>query len=463
MSIKVDLLHSSVDSSLVGKLRDAARKKYALLWDGLNHSDEEDLSWAYTGWLDYPNQITEEYLQRIEGIAKEIKVKSDILLVIGTGGSYMGTRAITELLPTATKTELLFLGFDFNERHLREVFNTIADRDFSLCVVSKSGSTMETMVAFSLALDKMKERYGEEESLSRIYVITEDKPNPLNKYAQECGSHIIYIPENIGGRYSIFTAVGLLPLAVHGIDIREFVAGGRSLANRNAFDGDGLDYAITRLLLGGYLQNDSQYGAPTKDENDSQDSAPTKDENGSSQVPENQNRCQKTQYKCLEIFEVYDSYAEYFCNWLKQLFGESEGKDGKGIYPTQLLFNRDLHSIGQFLQDGSKVFFETMLFMGDSYASGEMVIPDNPLVSNIAGKRLVEVRRSVEEGVIKAHAEGGVPLISLRIDQITPRNLGELMYFFMVQSAVSALLLDVNPFDQPGVEKYKAEVIRLLK
>ena len=426
MSINVNLEHSSVDSSLVIKLRDVAKKKYSSLWEGLGPDYGEDSSLGYTGWLDYPNQITEEYIQKIESIAKDIQDKSDYLLLIGTGGSYMGTRAITELISSSSKTELLFLGFDFNERHLKEIFNKIADNDFSLCIVSKSGSTMEPMVAFSLALEKLKEKYGEEESFSRTYVITEDKPNPLNKYAIDNGCQTIYIPENIGGRYSIFTAVGLLPLAVHEIDIREFIAGAKTLAKRNAFDGDGLDYAITRLILGGFCS-------------DSQDK------------------------KVLEIFEVYDPYAEYFCNWLKQLFGESEGKDGKGVYPTFLLFNRDLHSIGQFLQDGSKIFFETMLFMGDSYYSGTMGIPENPLVSHIAGKHLVEIRRSVEEGVLRAHAEGGVPLITISIDKISPRSLGELMYFFMVQSAVSALLLGVNPFNQPGVENYKSEIRKLLK
>ena len=425
MSIKVNLTHSGVDSSLVSNLRDEAWERFSSLWEGLNPGDEGDPSLAYTEWLDYPNQITEEYIQEMENIANDIRKKSDYLLVIGVGGSYMGTRAIAELIPTCNKTELLFLGFDFNERHLKEVFKKIEGKDFSLCVISKSGGTMEPMVTFSLALEKLTEKYGEEEAFSRTYVITEDTSNNLNNYSKEKGCHTIYIPEKIGGRYSIFTAVGLLPLAVHGIDLREFVEGAKQLANKDAFAGDVLDYAITRLILGGFF-------------GDNQDK------------------------KVLEIFEVYDSYAEYFCNWLKQLFGESEGKEGKGVYPTFLLFNRDLHSIGQFLQDGSKIFFETMLFMGDSYSSGAMVIPDNPLVSHISGKHLVEVRRSVEEGVLKAHADGNVPLITISIDQITPRNFGELMYFFMVQSAVSALLLGVNPFNQPGVENYKSEIKKLL-
>ena len=439
MSVKVNLKHSNIEESLVKDLRNKAASLFESMWEDAIPGDQGDPSLHYTGWLDYPVRIEEEEIRKIEDMAKEIKSRSSYLLVIGTGGSYMGARAVTDLIAGEDQTKLLFLGYDINERHILEVLKTLEGKDYSLCVVSKSGGTMEPMVSFSIMMEDLKARYGEEEAFERTYVITENKDSLLHDYARETNCHILYVPENIGGRYSVFTAVGLLPMAVHGADIREFVNGAKALASRDAFDGEGLDYAITRLLLGGY-------GHGTME-----DAADAFDDAWNS-------RCGKS----MEVFEVYDTYAEYFGNWLLQLFGESEGKEGKGIFPTLLLFNRDLHSIGQFLQEGRRDFFETMILFGDRPNACSMAVPDTPLASDLAGLTLGRINRSVEEGVIAAHSKAGVPLITIGIEEISPRSIGGLMYYFMVQSAVSALLMGLNPFNQPGVEKYKREIRNLI-
>ena len=422
MSVKVNLEHTNIDKGAILNLRERAWEQFSRMWDDVIPGSENDPTLMYTGWLDYPNNVTEEYLSQIQGLADEINRTSDYLLVIGTGGSYMGTKAVTDLIP-GQEDKLIFLGYDFNSRRINEILNKIEGKDYSICIVSKSGSTMEPMVSSAVVLDKLKEKYGEE-AYSRIYIITEDKKSVLRDFAKENNCNLLYIPENIGGRYSVFTAVGLLPMAVHGIDIKEFINGAKSLAQRGCFRDEGLDYAISRVLFHGI---DGDKGD-----------------------------------KEIEVFEVFDAYAEYLGNWLLQLFGESEGKDGKGLFPTLLIFNRDLHSIGQFLQNGSQVFFETMLFLGNSELQEDVILPPNPFISCVADRPMRAIVHGVEEGVVKAHSKAGIPLITIGIEKLSPRNIGELMYFFMVQSAVSALLLGVNPFNQPDVEKYKKEVKRIV-
>ena len=430
VNIQVNTDNSNIDKRKIEESRAFAMACLSSMWDKLNTAESNNGTFSNdTQWLDYPNQITEDFFETIHSLAKEIRDGSEVLLVVGTGGSYMGSRAVAELLPGDGKTELLFLGFDFNERYIKETLQKIGDRDYSLCIISKSGSTMEPMVIASILIEKMKEKYGESGTNSRIYAITEDKPSPLYDYARDIGCHLLEIPAGISGRYSVFTAVGLLPLAVHGVDIRSFIQGARKLAKKEAFMDGGLDYAITRILLSNIHGSSADNPFPGKG---------------------------------VEVFEVFNSYAEYLGNWLRQLFGESEGKEEKGIYPSLLLFNRDLHSVGQFLQEGSKVFFETMIFLGDADPETVLVIPDSPLVPKLSGKTLAGICTSVEQGVLSAHSQDGIPLITIEIPEINPENIGSLMYFFLVQSAVSALMLGVNPFDQPGVEKYKREIKKLL-
>ncbi len=426
--ININIEHSGIPLLLVEEKRDFAYQKFKELWD--NSKGLQDI-----GWVNYPNLISDSELEIIENLAKGIRSNSDVLLVLGTGGSYMGAKALTDILVGDTRTEVVFYGYDFSVRHLNYLLKILEDKDYSICAISKSGGTMEPMAAFSLLMEQLINRYGEDEAASRTYVITEDKKSALHDYAEEIDCHIVHMPKDIGGRYSVFTPVGLLPLAVHGVNIREFVEGARSLASPESLsspDGTGfnLDYAICRNIYG-------EMGASLFD-------------GGKEPIP-----------KSIEALEVFDPYAKYLGNWWQQLFGESEGKDGKGIFPTVLLFNRDLHSMGQFLQEGSKTFFETMLFLGHQEPLAE--IPESKIVPELSNKKLADISSSVEKGVLEIHKKAGIPLITIGIEEISPRALGELMYYFMIQCAVSALMLGVNPFNQPGVEAYKMEVKKLIR
>ena len=449
MNIRVDLSNTGIPSELINEKRDDAQSYLHQLWHNV------DGALSDIGWVKYPNLITDSELEIIETLAKEIRDDSDVLLVLGVGGSYMGAKAITDLLPGDGKTEVVFYGYDFSARHLRMILKQLEGKEYSICAVSKSGGTMEPMAAFSILMEHIVNKYGIEEASSRTYVVTEDKKSALHDYAEEINCHIIHMPMDIGGRYSVLTGVGLLPLAVHGINIRELIEGAKSIAYKEAFSDSGLDYAICRnifssvgspLLDGTHLMLDSNKGDSDKGASDSG-------------IP-----------KTIEAFEVFDPYAEYFGNWLQQLFGESEGKDGKGIFPTVLMFNRDLHSMGQFLQQGAPTFFETMLFLGNQKATSaedgryiyETEIPETTILPELSHKKLDDISYSVEQGVLAAHIKGGIPLITISIDEVSPRSIGELMYFFMIECAVSALMLGVNPFDQPGVEAYKAEVKKLI-
>lgn len=418
--MKIDLRNLGLSPDSIKKLRPEAVLQFNKLWDG---------KLQYAGWVDYPNLVTDGDLEVIRKLADNIRENSDVLIILGTGGSYMGAKAVTDLIPGEGDTELIFLGYDLSERHLTEGLSQLEGKNYSVLAISKSGTTMEPMASFIIMAEQLFQRYGAKEGAERIYVITEDKPSALHTYAETIGSHIVHMPMDIGGRYSVFTAVGLLPMAVHGIDIYEFISGARTIASKTAFNEDAFDYAISRFLLRG---------------------------------------------KAIEVFEVFDPYAEYMGHWLEQLFGESEGKDGKGIFPSVLLFNRDLHSMGQFLQEGSPVFFETMLLFGadgreqnqsqdrEHKSCAPTTIPQNTILPYLSGRTFSEIRISVARGVIRAHQSVGIPMTIIEIPDITARSIGQFMYFFMIECAVSALLIGVNPFNQPGVEAYKRETNRML-
>ena len=411
MNVKVDLSNIGIDSDAIEKMRSLAMEKL----DALFGDSDEHLESA--GWVDYPNRLSVSDIAHIEGIAAEIRRKSDVLVVLGVGGSYMGAKSLIDIVPGDSDTEVIFSGYDFSARYFRDVINSLKEKSFSICAISKSGSTMETMAAFAIMRDVLVGRYGEKEAARRTYVITVNDDNPLRRRAMEIDATILDMPSDIGGRYSVLTPAGLLPAAVHGIDVRSVVAGAKAIASKDEFL-EVIDYAIVRNIL-------------------------------------------LEQGKRVEVFEFFDPYAEFFGNWLQQLFGESEGKDGKGLYPAKLTFNRDLHSMGQFLQEGMPIFFETMLLLGKQ--KDELVIPETTIVPHLSNQKVADISSNVEKGVIEAHRKAGIPLITISIDEITPSTMGELMYFFMVQCAVSALILGVNPFNQPGVEAYKSEVKRLIK
>lgn len=406
MEICVDLKNSTIDKSEIENRRDEARSLFQDIW-------EKKLS--YCGWVDYPARVSASLIQEIRDTAAKIRSESDILLVLGAGGSFMGAKAVIDMLePPESDVEIIFAGYNFSARYVREILRRMEGKEVSLCVISKSGTTMETLTAYSIFEEWMKNRYGEAAS-ERTYVITENTSNYLRRKAESEKIHCFDLEKDIGGRYSVMTPVGLLPVAVAGIDVQEFIAGAAKLASENAFTEANLDYAIVRQKLYGVGKN-------------------------------------------VEVFESFDPYFGYFGEWLKQLFGESEGKEGKGILPYTMTFSRDLHSMGQFLQQGTPCFFETLLSV-DDVEGGEALdygVPNTALES-LAGKTLNQINKCAERGVFDAHVKSGIPLVEISIPKQTPYYIGMLMYYFEVQCAVSALLAGVCPFDQPGVEAYKKE------
>ena len=405
MSIKVDLTNTGIGSSLLEEKRAEAYDAVRKLWSG-------DLD--FTGWVDLPNSISDADMDAILTAAGDIRKKCDYFIVLGVGGSFMGAKAVIDILEPLDEegTEVLFAGYNFSSKYIKSLLNKIKGRDICLCVISKSGTTTETLSAYGVFKKVMLEKYGPEETASRTYVVTDSASNFLRDEAQADGCTMYKLATDIGGRYSVLTPVGLLPIAVAGIDIRGLVAGAAKLAKPEFWQDDMTDYAITRQMF---------YDAG----------------------------------KRIEVFEFFDPYFAYMGEWLKQLFGESEGKDGKGLFPASLQFSRDLHSMGQFLQQGTASFFETFIIFNE--LTEDVEIPDISM-KPFAGKTINQINRCAEIGVQAAHVKAGIPVVSMSMDKISADNIGEMLYFFETSCAVSALLSGVDPFNQPGVEDYKREM-----
>ena len=405
MHLQVNLDGCGIQEKDLEQYRPAAEKKLADLWSG-------DVD--YTGWIKHPLTVKESEFAALEEAAEQIRRQSGCLLVLGVGGSYIGAKALIDLLGEENnETEVLFAGYHFSARYVREIFRKIEDRDVSLCVISKSGSTAETMVAYGVFREYLIQRYGKEEAARRTYVITENRPNVLYNLAAEEGAFHFPLAEDIGGRYSVLTSVGLLPAAAAGIDIRRLVKGAAEIASPDCFKGKGLDYAITRQHF-------------------------------------------FNMEKKIEVFEFFDPYAFFFGEWLKQLFGESEGKEKKGLFPAALLFSRDLHSMGQFLQQGTESFFETLITVREE-SGNDVTVPESA-IPPFAGKTMKQLNACAVSGVYDAHVKAGIPVVKMETDCFMPETVGEMIYYFETQCAVSAMLMEVNPFDQPGVEAYKSEM-----
>lgn len=388
----------------------------------------------FLGWLHLPSTYikTEEY-KKIKESAEKIRKDSDVLLVIGIGGSYLGARAVIEALhptyfgPTGKKeTQVIFVGNNLAPNYINDVINYVADKDFSINVISKSGTTTEPAIAFRIFKEIMYQKYDIKEARERIYVTTDAKKGALKKLADADKYTTFVIPDDVGGRFSVLTPVGLLPIAVSGVNIDELMNGAiyaeekynDSLLQYN----DCYQYAVLRNL---YYDNG----------------------------------------KNMEILATYEPRMHYFAEWWKQLFGESEGKENKGLFPASVEFTTDLHSLGQYIQEGQRIMFETVL----NFAKTETDItirPDEDNLDNLnylAGKKLSYVNQKAMEGTVTAHADGGVPNIIINIRELNAKNIGELIYFFEKACATSAKLLEVDPFNQPGVEKYKTNMFKLLK
>ena len=396
-------------------------------------SNEED---DFVGWLELPTNYDKEEFKRIKKAAKKIKKESDILVVIGIGGSYLGARAVIEsltstfnnMLPAKQRKfpQIVYAGNNLSSNYLNELIEYIGDKDFSVNVISKSGTTTEPAIAFRVFREILENKYGIDEARSRIYATTDKAKGALKTLAENEGYEQFVVPDNVGGRYSVLTAVGLLPIAVAGIDIDKLMEGARVAQERyndpNLKYNECYQYAVVRNIL-------------------------------------------YKLYKNTEILVNYEPKMHYFTEWWKQLFGESEGKDEKGILPVGVDNTTDLHSMGQYIQQGRRNLFETVISIKIPNSDFTINSDDDNLdgLNYLAGKKLDYVNKKAMEGTVQAHVSGDVPNIEISLNKLDEENLGELIYFFELACAMSGNLLGVNPFNQPGVEEYKKNMFRLLK
>jgi glucose-6-phosphate isomerase len=386
----------------------------------------------FLGWLNLPDDIVAQ-LDRIEKMAKHIRSVSDMTVVIGIGGSYLGAKSVIDALSHSfspflkTKQhEILYAGQNINEDYLAELLDVLNHRNYSIVVISKSGTTTEPAIAFRILKDHLEKKIGKALAADRIIAITDGRKGALRSLSETNGYETYVIPDNVGGRYSVLTPVGLLPIALSGIDFRTIVKGAKAMLeitrnNKNASTNPALLYAAARNLL-------------------------------------------LKKGKSIEVLVGFSPKLVYFAEWWKQLFGESEGKEGKGIFPASVTFTADLHSMGQYIQEGQRILFETMLSIDAS--KNKVTIPlekeDADQLNYLANKRLSEVNHNAEIGTSLAHNDGNVPIISLKIPILDEYYIGQLIYFFEISCAISGYILDVNPFDQPGVEAYKNNMFALL-
>ena len=386
----------------------------------------------FLGWLNLPTDYDKKEFARIKKCAEKIRKDSDILLVIGIGGSYLGARAVIEALHSSfsqmkdDKPHIIFVGNNLSPDYINDVIDVLQGKDFSINVISKSGTTTEPAIAFRIFREILEGKYGIKEARKRIYVTTDKKKGALKQLSEAEGYESFVIPDDVGGRFSVLTAVGLLPIAASGLDIDKIMEGARFAMDK--YSDSSLEYnqcyqyAVARNLL---YERD----------------------------------------KSVEMLVSYNPRMHYFIEWWKQLFGESEGKDGKGLFPSGAEFTTDLHSLGQYIQEGRKILFETVLDIENSNTDITINMDEDNLdnLNYLYGKKLSYVNKMAMQGTIKAHSEGEVPNIIIHIDELNEETVGQLIYFFEKACAMSAELLEVNPFNQPGVEKYKTNMFKLLK
>ena len=389
----------------------------------------------FLGWVNLPKDYDKEEFDRIIKSAEKIKRDSDALVVIGIGGSYLGAKAAIEMLTSSfhnnlskekrNGVEIYFLGQNISADYMNEFLQLIEGKEISVNVISKSGTTTEPAIAFRIMKEYMERKYGQDEAKKRIYTTTDKAKGALKTLANQIGYESFIVPDNVGGRYSVLTAVGLLPIAAAGIDINSIMQGANDAMekymNNDYLDNDALKYAAARNIL---LESG----------------------------------------KLIEILVNYEPKLTFFSEWWKQLYGESEGKNGKGIFPASVNFTTDLHSLGQYIQDGNRVLFETVLNVGE--AGKDFVVEKEEAnldgLNFLAGKTMHDINNNAFKGTLLAHNDGGVPNILLSIDKINPYTFGELVYFFEYACGVSGYTLGINPFDQPGVEAYKKNMFALL-
>jgi glucose-6-phosphate isomerase len=390
----------------------------------------------FLGWVDLPGSIDEAMLASIEADAAKMKSNSQVVVVVGIGGSYLGSRAVIDALSPnfpidvpgkERNPQVIYAGQNIGEDYTAELLTYLDKKDYSIIVISKSGTTTEPAIAFRLLKNHIENKYGKEAASSRIFAVTDGQKGALKKLATDKSYKTYVIPDDVGGRFSVLTPVGLLPIAVAGFDVRKLVQGAVDMENflkkeGRLYENPAALYAVVRNVL--YRKG-----------------------------------------KTTEVMASYTPNMMYFTEWWKQLYGESEGKDGKGIFPAGVNFTCDLHSMGQYIQDGLRNIFETVIRVQSTKNVVEIPKDEDDLdgLNFLAGKRLSYVNSMAETGTILAHVDGQVPNMEIILPQINETVLGEMIYFFEMACAISGYLLEVNPFDQPGVEAYKKNMFALLE
>ncbi len=424
--LKLDLsnITSFVPENYLTSRKDGLEQAASMIWSHTGPGGD------FTGWVDLPRNYDKEEFARIQAAAKKIQQQSQVLVVIGIGGSYLGARAVIDLLCSPNYNlkkkdtpDIFFAGNELSTDNLLELIDLIGDRDFSVNVISKSGTTTEPAIAFRIFKGLLEKKYGKEGAKDRIYATTDKARGALKGLADAEGYEEFVVPDAIGGRFSVLTAVGLLPIAAAGVDIQALMDGARRAMEELSapgLDNPAWQYAAARNAL---------------------------EEGG----------------KCVEMLAGYEPRFRFFAEWWKQLYGESQGKEGKGMLPASLEYTADLHSMGQYIQEGRRIMCETVV----SFApKGEYVIPDDPEnidgLNFLSGKPLAFVADRAMRGVMLAHVDGGVPNILIQMPVISEASVGYLIYFFEYVCGLSGHLLKINPFDQPGVEAYKSNMFALL-
>jgi glucose-6-phosphate isomerase len=429
MTLDATYLKDWISEDETASYKDAVEKAHYELHNETGKGND------YVGWVNQPRDYDGEELEKVLACAKRIRENSDIFVVVGIGGSYLGAKAGIEMLtpffykasenPRGKAPKVYFAGHHLSGRYLEELLEVLDEGEVSINIISKSGTTTEPAVAFRILKKYMENRYGKKEAASRIVATTDREKGALKELADKEGYETFIVPDDIGGRYSVLSPVGMLPMAVAGINVESIVQGAKDAysqlleadLNKNLC----YQYSVYRNIL--YRQG-----------------------------------------KKIEILGNFDPRLNFFGEWFKQLFGESEGKDGKGIFPTSLNFTTDLHSMGQYIQQGERTLFETVLKVKDEEAEITIEKDHKNLdgLNYLGGKTFGEINEKALEGTLEAHHEGGVPSMTLTVPKIDPYHFGYMVYFFLKACGLSGYLLGVNPFDQPGVEAYKKNMFRLL-
>lgn len=428
-NIKLDLEYSGVTEKEILRYEQKVLKIYNDLVEKSKDKKE------FVGWLNLPTNYNKKEFDRIKKAAKRIRKDSEVFIVIGIGGSYLGARAVVESLTSnfanlmsddiRKSPQIFFVGNSISPNYVNELIDCIGDKDVSINVISKSGTTTEPAIAFRIFREYLESKYGADEASKRIYITTDKKKGALKELADEEEYETFVIPDNVGGRYSVLTPVGLLPIAVAGINIDKLMEGAKNAqydySDTSVKYNQCFKYAIVRNIL--YKKE-----------------------------------------KTIEILANYEPKLHYFTEWWKQLYGESEGKEHKGIFPTGVDLTTDLHSMGQYIQEGRRDLFETVINIEETKTDIKIKRDEDDIdgLNFLAGKTMDYVNKQAMQGTIEAHVSGGVPNIILNVKKLNEESMGELIYFFELACGISGKILGVNPFDQPGVEAYKTNMFRLL-